>query len=125
MNINRCCDEPCYVDGDDTIVSTATPEGIELARKAIERLGHPNRVTYADLADAFTPKMENGEPCHEDGHHEYLKFGTDLTCDCVLQFVLQQCGYADDGTPGPVQAAKLKFGDQYTEVFGPLLDHGE
>jgi len=123
MNIKRFCDEPCHVDRDDVIVSTATPEGIALARKAIERLGHPRRVTYADLADAFTPKMEDGEPYHEDGHHEYLKCGTDLTCDCVLQFVLQCCGYKGNGTLGPVQAAKLEFGEQYTEVFGPLLEH--
>ena len=124
MNIDRrCCDEPCYVDWDGGPISTATPEGIQLARKAIECLGHPKRITYADLADAFTPKMEDGEPYHEDGHHEYLKCGTDLTCDCVLQFVLQCCGYKGNGTLGPVQAAKLEFGEQYTEVFGPLLEH--
>src|SRR5215831_13056626 len=87
MNIDRCCDEPCCTD---EAVSTATPAGIRLARKAIERLGHPRRITYVDLADAFTPKMAGGEPYHEDGHHENLKCGTDITCDCVLRFVLQQ-----------------------------------
>jgi hypothetical protein len=109
MNIDRCC-EPCYVDWDDTILSTATPEGIALVRKAIERLGRPRDITYVDLADAFTPRGEDGEPVHEDGHHEYLQFGTDITCDSVLRFVLQCCGYEDDGTLGPVQATKLESG---------------
>ena len=104
-NIDRLCDEPCS-DG----ASTATPAGIELVRKAIERLGHPCTVTYVDIADAFTPKKENGEPCHIDGYEEYLSLGTDITCDCVLQFVLQHCGYTDDGTLGPVRAAKLESG---------------
>jgi len=107
MNIDRFCDEPCRTDDG---VSTATPAGIQLARKAIERLGHPRRITYVDLADAFTPKMEDGEPCHIDGHEEYVNLGTDITCDCLLQFVLRHCGYADDGTLGPDQAAKLESG---------------
>jgi hypothetical protein len=103
MNINRC-EKPCC--DDDGTPCTATAEGIELARKAIERLGHPRDLTYVDLADAFTPRAEDGEPIHEDGHHEYLKFGTDITCDCILSFVLQQCGYENDGTLGPVQATE-------------------
>jgi hypothetical protein len=95
MNIDRFCDEPCCTDDG---VSTATPAGIQLARKAIERLGHPCTVSYVDLADAFTPKKENGEPCHIDGYEEYLSLGTDITCDCVLQFVLRHCGYTDGGS---------------------------
>ena len=102
------CDNPCTHD--DGTICTATPKGIRLARKAIERLGHPRAITYVDLADAFTPKTVDGEPCHEDGHEEYLKLGTDITCDCVLSFVLQHCGYTDDGTLGPVRAAKLESG---------------
>jgi hypothetical protein len=121
MNIDRCCEEPCR--DDDGTPCTATPEGIELARKAIDLLGHPGAVSYVDLADAFTPRAEDGEPIHEDGHHEYVKLGCDISCDCVLRFVLQCCGYAHDGTLGPVQAAKLEFDDRYAEVFGAALEH--
>jgi hypothetical protein len=109
MNIHRCRDNPCT--DDDGTLCTATPEGIRLARKAIECLGHPSVVDYVALANAFTPKTEDGTPCHEYGDHEYLKFGTDITCDCVLQFVLQCCGYAcaDDGSLGPVGFRSCSF----------------
>jgi hypothetical protein len=91
MNIDRC-DNLCCTDAG---ASTATATGIELVREALDFLGRPYAITYSDIADAFVGKDKNGEPHHGDGFQEYLKLNTDLTCNCVLGFVLRQCGYTD------------------------------
>jgi hypothetical protein len=97
MNIDQFCDKPCCSGG---AVSTATPEGIQRVREALDRLGNPDSVDYTDVVDAFTLKNESGEPCHTIGYEGYLNLGTDITCDCVLRFVLRKCGYTDIGEPG-------------------------
>jgi hypothetical protein len=96
INIERYCNcgEPCD-SGDGP--STATPAGVELVRQALDLLGHPAVVAYADIADAFTLKGEDGEPYHEMGHHGYLDLGTDITCDCVLRAIMRECGYEGGG----------------------------
>jgi hypothetical protein len=91
MNIEKHCDQSC---GTDSGASTATLAGVQLVRKALNLLGRPDVVDYVDIADALTPKI-GGEPCHTEGYLKYLALGTDITCDCVLRRVLQQCGYAE------------------------------
>jgi hypothetical protein len=94
MNIDRC-DQLCETDFGGP--ATVTPAGIELLRQALELLGHPEVVTYVDIADALTPKDEHGKPIHEEGHLKYLAAGTDITCPCVLCAAMRECGYADIG----------------------------
>jgi hypothetical protein len=89
MNIERCYNLCDTADG----ASAATPEGIELAREALTRLGRPAVVDYVDIVDAFTLKDENGEPAHTLGLHTFLAVGTDPSCLCVLRAILQQLGY--------------------------------
>jgi hypothetical protein len=64
-------------------------------RQALDLLGRPEVVNYTDIADAFVPKDECGESCHPVGFEKYLALGTDITCDCVLRHVLQECGYTE------------------------------
>jgi hypothetical protein len=104
MNIENRCDQSC---GTDSGASTATVAGIQLVQKALDMLGHPEVVDYVDIADAFTPKIRDepnpdirGEPIHTEGHLKYLALGTDITCDCVLRRVLQQCGYTESDLKG-------------------------
>jgi hypothetical protein len=67
----------------------------KLLRQALDLLGHPHRVGYIDLCDAYTPKID-GEPAHEDGHLKYLAVGFDVTCPCVVRTVMASFGYAPD-----------------------------
>src|SRR5262249_29477844 len=69
------------------------PQGIAKIYEAVERLGHPAVVDYVAIADAFTPKLENGEPQHEEGHEIFVEAGADITCLCLLQDALLGCGY--------------------------------
>ena len=77
----------------DNNVRNPTPQGIAKIHEAIERLGHPAVVDYVDVADAFTPKMANGEPEHTDGHLVFSEAGADITCLCILHDALLECGY--------------------------------
>jgi hypothetical protein len=104
MNIDRLCDEPCCTDAG---VSTVTLAGIEMVREALDLLGRPYTVTYTDIVDAFTVKNESGarrtvvpfthlrrrRDWYTKRFQEYLDVGCDVTCDCVMRFVLQKCGY--------------------------------
>jgi hypothetical protein len=69
----------------DDNVCDPTPQGIAKMHEALERLDHPAVVDYVVIADAFTPKMANGEPEHTDGHEIFLEAGADITCLCLLQ----------------------------------------
>jgi hypothetical protein len=80
-------------------VRNPTQQGIAKVHEAIKRLGHPDTVDYTDIADAFTPKMENGEPEHTDGHLTFSEAGADITCLCILEDAMRECGYVP-GTDG-------------------------
>jgi hypothetical protein len=90
MNIDHCR-ELCHTD---VGVSATTAAGVRKVQEALDLLSRPEVVDYADIADAFTPKDEHGEPCHTEGHQAYLDIGTDITCNCVLCAVMRECGYA-------------------------------
>jgi hypothetical protein len=77
----------------DDSVRDPTPEGIAKIHEALERLGNPAIVDYIAIADAFTPKMANGEPEHDEGHEIFVEAGANITCICLLADALQGCGY--------------------------------
>jgi hypothetical protein len=90
MNVEKRCNEPCFTT--DTDLSIATRAGVRLVKEVLDLLGRPDVVAYTDIADAFVPKNEHGEPCHTMGYQDYLDLGTDITCNCVMRIVLRECG---------------------------------
>ena len=110
MDIEKHCSKPCR---SGTRESTATLAGVQLVRKALDRLGRPEVVDYVDIVDAFTPTAASGNPWHKDGFLKYLDLGTDITCGCVLRRVLAQCGYTE---------SDLKDGKYVREI--PMTDLG-
>jgi hypothetical protein len=89
----------------DDNVRDPTPQGIAKIHEAIDRLGRPPVVDYVDIADAFTPKMADGEPEHTYGHEIFSKAGADITCLCLLEDVLLECGYV----PAPHETHGHKY----------------
>jgi hypothetical protein len=115
-NVEKICNElePCNTDDGP---STATLAGIQRVQKALNLLGRPYTVGYADVVDAFTPKIR-GKPIDEDdGHLGYLATGTDVSCLCVLRAIMKSCGYEAVGGIGGRACGYEEVGGMYGAVY--------
>jgi hypothetical protein len=76
-----------------------------------DRLGRPDFVSYTDIADAFTPKNENGEPEHTLGYLTFLEAGADIPIGIFAVLHFASSGWVH------VLRGRVENDQQHVEVF--------